>query len=163
MEGALDQIDLRILQIVQPDAGRSLSQISRVVKRSQAACFKRLQRLRERGIIIRTVTLLDPGSLNLSVTAVVTIRIAPGAVRPADTMASALARLPEVMAVFQVAGSGDLLLRVVMPRRASGAAVEARLRAIVPEGELTMTFVDCLQMKTALPLDFAAMSTSGQR
>lgn len=158
MEGTLDQIDLQILQIVQPDAGRSLSQISRVVKRSQAACFKRLQRLRERGIIRRTVTLLDPEALNVAVTAMVTIQFNASAALSPGAVASALARLPEVMDVFRVAGSSNLLLRVVMPHKASATALIGKLRTIAPDGALNMTFVDCLHMNTALPLEFAAMS-----
>lgn len=159
MEGTLDQIDLQILQIVQPDAARSLSQISRVVKRSRAACFKRLQRLRERGIIRRTVTLLDPEALKVPVTAIVTVQINPSAGQSAGAVASALARLPEVMDVFRVAGGGNLLLRVVMPHEASATVLAGKLHAIVPDGVLNIAFVDCLHMKTTLPLDFAAMST----
>jgi Lrp/AsnC family transcriptional regulator len=153
----LDQIDLQILGIVQPDADRSLAQISWVVKRSKAACFKRLQRLREIGVIRRKVTLLDPGALNVPHTAIVVIKGGAADASSASWIAARLARIAEVMDVFQMVENGDFLLRVVMPNPRSWSRLQAKLRALAGEGAISMHVVECLQSKTALPLDFATI------
>lgn len=155
MNWTFDAIDLQILHIVQPDAGRSLAQIARTVKRSKTTCFKRLQRLKEIGVIRRTVTLLDPKAVNVPTTAMVTIKM--GAEGPAAASTGArLAEVAEVMDVFLVAGRRELLLRVVMPHAAVWPDLQRRLLSRVPGGEVSVCIVQCLQAKTALPLGFAA-------
>ncbi len=157
MSRNLDAIDLQILDIVQPDAGRSLAQIARKVKRCQATCFKRLQRLKETGVIRRTVTLLDPKAINVPITAMVTMRI-EAAGSAIESTAARLADVAEVMDVFLVAERHELLLRVVMPHAAVWPDLRRRLLSHVLGGEMTVLIVQCLQTKTALPLGFATMS-----
>jgi Lrp/AsnC family transcriptional regulator len=156
MSCKLDAIDLQILRIVQPDARRPLAQIARAVKRSKATCFKRLQRLKETGVIRRTVTLLDPKAINLPTTAMVTIKL--GTLEtPIENTAKRLVEVPEVMDVFLVEERRELFLRIVMPRAAGWPALQRELRSHVPTGEMTVSIVQCLQTKTALPLGFAAV------
>lgn len=161
MERALDKIDLQILQMVQADAGRSLAQLSRVVKRSQATCFKRLQRMRELGVIRRTVTLLDPGALNVTATAMITVKLGSGEGRVPAEIAEELGRLPEVMDVFQVRDGKDLLLRAVMPRAATWTHLRDRVLAVVPGGTISIAAIDCLHSKSSLPLSFVSASAPG--
>ncbi len=56
----LDQVDRRILQIVQQDASLSIGQIAAQVGLSQTPCWKRLQKLESNGIIRRRIAVLDP-------------------------------------------------------------------------------------------------------
>jgi Lrp/AsnC family transcriptional regulator len=152
---SLDHIDLQILDIVQPDASRSLAQIGQRVKRSRVACFRRLLRLKETGVIRRTVTLLDPASINLSTTAMVTIRPNRHDAPPLQQVARRVAEVAEVMDVFLVPERREMLLRVVMPRAAIWPVLKDKLQAYLPPSEITISIVECVSAKTALPLSFA--------
>ncbi len=56
----LDQVDKRILKIVQKDASLSIGEIAAQVGLSQTPCWKRLQKLESNGIIRRRIAVLDP-------------------------------------------------------------------------------------------------------
>jgi Lrp/AsnC family transcriptional regulator len=155
MNWNFDAIDLQTLRIVQPDARRSLAQIVRAVKRSQATCFKRPQRMKEGGVIRRTVTLLNPNAINVPATAIVTIKLGSLEKPLIELIAARLVDVPEIMDVFLVAVWRELLLRVVMPCTTGWPALQHKLKAYVPAGEMSASFVQCLQTKTALPLGFA--------
>ena len=71
----LDQVDKRILQIVQKDASLSIGQIASQVGLSQTPCWKRLQKLESNGIIRRRIAVLDPIKLGLGMTVFVSIKI----------------------------------------------------------------------------------------
>lgn len=160
MDRRLDKVDLEILSIVQPDASRTLAQIARLVNRSRVACFRRLLRLKELGVIRRTITVLDPAAVNLTTTAIVTIK--SGSSEPLERVAADLAAVSEVMDVFLVAERRELLLRVVMARAEGWHGLRSKLQLRVPHAEISVSIVRCLQSKTALPLDFATFAAEGR-
>ncbi len=55
----MDKLDKRILDLLQKDADLTAADIAERVGLSKAPCWRRIQRLRERGIIKRTVALLE--------------------------------------------------------------------------------------------------------
>ena len=63
----LDDIDLRLLQALQTDAGRSNHELSAVCNISPATGWRRIRRLQSLGIIERTVALLQPDRLALAI------------------------------------------------------------------------------------------------
>ena len=70
----MDKLDKRILDLLQKDADLTAADIAERVGLSKAPCWRRIQRLRERGIIKRTVALLDARALNVGTTVFVTIK-----------------------------------------------------------------------------------------
>src|ERR1700761_5579378 len=61
----LDSFEKRILAILQRDASRSTTDIAAEVGLSQAPCWRRIQKLKEEGLIRSTVCLLDRQKLGL--------------------------------------------------------------------------------------------------
>ena len=59
MHTELDAYDRRILALLQEDASLSSAQIAEQVGLSQSPCWRRIQRLKEEGVIRGQVTLLD--------------------------------------------------------------------------------------------------------
>ena len=59
MHSELDNYDRRILALLQDDASLSSAQIAEQVGLSQSPCWRRIQRMKEEGIIRGQVTLLD--------------------------------------------------------------------------------------------------------
>ena len=59
----IDSVDLRLLQALQEDASRTNQQLAALVHVSPPTCLRRVQRLRQAGVIEREVALLSPDKL----------------------------------------------------------------------------------------------------
>jgi DNA-binding Lrp family transcriptional regulator len=59
----LDAVDLRLLEALQQDASRTNQQLAADVGVSPPTCLRRVQRLRQEGLIERQVALLSPDRL----------------------------------------------------------------------------------------------------
>ena len=66
MRSELDAYDRRILALLQEDASLSSAQIAEQVGLSQSPCWRRIQRMKEEGIIRGQVTLLDRKKIGLN-------------------------------------------------------------------------------------------------
>ncbi|WP_156355074.1 Lrp/AsnC family transcriptional regulator, partial [Pseudomonas endophytica] len=66
MQGELDAYDRRILALLQEDASLSSAQIAEQVGLSQSPCWRRIQRMKDEGIIRGQVTLLDRQKIGLT-------------------------------------------------------------------------------------------------
>ena len=60
---SIDSVDLRLLQALQEDASRTNQQLAALVHVSPPTCLRRVQRLRQAGVIEREVALLSPDKL----------------------------------------------------------------------------------------------------
>ena len=61
----LDQVDAKILGLIQEDAGLSVADIAEKVGLSSSPCWRRIKRMEEQGFIDKRVTLLDRKQLGL--------------------------------------------------------------------------------------------------
>ncbi|HYP72374.1 MAG TPA: Lrp/AsnC family transcriptional regulator [Variovorax sp.] len=59
----IDSVDLRLLQALQEDASRTNQQLAALIHVSPPTCLRRVQRLRQAGVIEREVALLSPDKL----------------------------------------------------------------------------------------------------
>lgn len=62
----LDRIDRNILRALQQDADRPNTELAAMVNLSPTACLRRVEKLKARGIIRRTVALVDPDTVDLT-------------------------------------------------------------------------------------------------
>ena len=67
----MDEIDRKLLQILQQDATLSIAQMADRVGLSPTPCWKRIQKLEAQGVITRRVALLDPDQIGMRLTAFV--------------------------------------------------------------------------------------------
>jgi len=70
----LDSQDRQLLELMQQDASLSVADLADKVAISKSACWRRIQKFEESGVIRQRVTLLDPAKLGLGLTVFVTIR-----------------------------------------------------------------------------------------
>jgi len=70
----LDRQDRVILAKIQADASQSVGELAEQVGMSKSACWRRLQKLEEMGVIRGRVALLDANALNLSLTVYISVR-----------------------------------------------------------------------------------------
>jgi DNA-binding Lrp family transcriptional regulator len=72
---SLDDIDLKLLDILQQDASESNQALAALVHVSPATCLRRVKRLVDAGIIERRVALLSPEKLGHGLTAIVEVTL----------------------------------------------------------------------------------------
>ncbi|HTK02270.1 MAG TPA: winged helix-turn-helix transcriptional regulator, partial [Bordetella sp.] len=70
----MDQTDIKILSLLQKDAGCSVAEIAEQVNLSVTPCWRRIQKLKEDGVIARNAVLLNPLALGLKLTVFVSIK-----------------------------------------------------------------------------------------
>ncbi len=149
----LDQVDRRILQIVQQDASLSIGQIAAQVGLSQTPCWKRLQKLESNGIIRRRIAVLDPIKLGLGMTVFVSIKIGDHTTESLEQFAQRVTAMEEVMDFYRVAGDVDYVLRVVVSDAAAFDEFYKKLIALNPLKNVTSHFaLENIKAETAFPI-----------
>jgi Lrp/AsnC family transcriptional regulator, leucine-responsive regulatory protein len=111
----MDDIDRRILAVLQNDARITNTVLADKVGLSAAPCLRRVRALEEDGVIRKHVTLLDPAAVNLGVTVFVQITLDLQVEGRLDIFEKAIVRRPEVLECYLMTGDSDYLLRVVVP------------------------------------------------
>jgi DNA-binding Lrp family transcriptional regulator len=106
----IDRTDHRLLSLLQEDGRRTYSEMAGVVGLSVAAVKRRVDRLREIGVITGFTVKVDHAKLGWGVEAFTEVRYA-GATHVADIIATTTA-VPEVQAVYTIAGDPDALVQV---------------------------------------------------
>lgn len=107
----IDDIDRRLLNILQRDASLSLDAISEAAHLSRNACWRRIKALEAAGVIRERVTLLDPGKLGLGLTVFILIRASEHSDAWAEGFRNATRDLPEITGVYRMTGDLDYLIR----------------------------------------------------
>lgn len=109
----LDDADLRILRALQADSRRSTAELAELIGLSQPACWRRVQRLRESGVIRGEVAILDREKLGFGATVFALVKLSSvGRANLAD-FSEAIRGLPEVVECHVVMGAYDFLLKIV--------------------------------------------------
>lgn len=107
-EPALDDVDKRLVELLQRDGRESYSGLAAIVGLSEAAVRQRVRRLIDDNVV-QIVAVTDPLRLGFRRQAMVGLRTEGDIVAVAD----ALAAIPEIDYVVFTSGSFDLLFEVV--------------------------------------------------
>jgi len=110
---ALDQVDRRILEVLQKQGRISNAELSEAVNLSASACHRRVQRLESDGYIRNYVALLDARKLGVPTTVFVEITLQTQADEVLEAFEKAVARIPDVLECHLMAGTADYILKVV--------------------------------------------------
>ena len=151
----LDSIDVKILDILQRDAEQQVAHIAQQVGLSTTPCWRRIQRMKESGVISRQVVLVDPRKVNVGVTVFVSVRTSTHTQAWFDRFRATVQAIPEVVEFYRMSGDVDYLLRVVVPDIAAYDAVYKRLTAGTQLQDVSSSFaMEELKLTTALPLGY---------
>jgi Lrp/AsnC family transcriptional regulator len=149
----LDSADLKILDLLQSDASRSIADIADRVHLSQNACWRRIKRLEEEGVIVKRVALLDPEKLGVGVTVFVSVRAGEHSEKWLETFASAVRKMPEVVEFYRMTGDVDYLLKLQVANIAAYDRVYKTLIKAAPIADVSAAFaMEELKRSTAMPL-----------
>jgi Lrp/AsnC family transcriptional regulator len=149
----LDQIDLKILSILQDNATCPIHEISERVGLSQTPCWKRIKRLEAEGVISRRVAILNRRLLGLGVTVIVAIRTSRHSEDWLKTFAEGVSRIPEVVEFYRMSGEIDYLLKVVAHDIADYDRIYRKITKVADLHDVSSSFaMQELKSTTALPL-----------
>jgi Lrp/AsnC family transcriptional regulator len=152
----LDEMDVKILRILQQDCTRSVADIGKEVGLSTTPCWRRIQKLEESGVIQRRVAILDPPSVNAGVAVFVSIKTDQHSLDWLERFHRAVIDFPEVVEFYRMSGEVDYLLHVVVPDIAAYDAFYKRLISRIEISKVSSAFaMEQIKYTTALPLDFA--------
>ncbi|MCY4017233.1 MAG: Lrp/AsnC family transcriptional regulator [Gammaproteobacteria bacterium] len=112
----LDNLDRRILRLVQRDGGITNLELAQRVGLSASPCARRVRQLEEAGVIEGKVTLLNASKLDLKLTALIQISMDRHTPERFAVFEEAVRACPEVIECLLVTGqAADYLLKVVVP------------------------------------------------
>ena len=153
----MDEIDRKILALVQHAATLSIAEMADRVGLSPTPCWKRIQKMEAAGVIQRRVALLDPARVGVGLTVFVAIEAGAHSPDWLERFAAAVEAMPEVLEFYRMAGDVDYMLRVVTADMAEYDAFYKRLIAVVPLKNVTSRFaMERIKSTTALPLQSSA-------
>lgn len=110
----LDDVSLKILDILQKQADISNAELAEQVGLSVSPCWRRVSEMREKGVIRGAVMLVDPESLGLEVNVFVHITLKHQDEKSLAEFTHTVSNRPEVMECYLMTGEADFLLRVVV-------------------------------------------------
>jgi len=110
----IDDIDRKILAIIQEDARRSAESIGTDIGLSASAVQRRIARLREDGVITAEVAIVDPRCVGRSLTMIVDIEVERERPELMAVLKRWIAAEPAIQEAWYVTGDGDFVLIVCM-------------------------------------------------
>src|SRR5262249_35624475 len=109
----LDAADLKLLRAVQADSTHSTAELAEAVGLSQPSAWRRLQRLREAGYIVKEAAVLDREMLGFSTQVFALVKLTTVGRANLSGFAETIRAWPEVVECHVLMGAADFLLKVV--------------------------------------------------
>ena len=110
MAFSLDDVDLKILTLLQPNSYLSNVELSKKLGMAPSAVLERVKKLEQKGIITGYPTRINPEALNLNLLAFIFIKSSEG---PGNaTVAKQLAKFPEILELHHIAGEDCYIAKV---------------------------------------------------
>ncbi|MBT8126057.1 MAG: Lrp/AsnC family transcriptional regulator [Gammaproteobacteria bacterium] len=157
----MDSSDLKILNLLQSDASLTVKDIAERIHLSTTPCWKRIQKLEEKGFIKARVALLDPTKVNASVTVFVAIKASQHSSDWIEEFDAAIAGLPEIMEAYRMSGEVDYLLRVAVPDIDAYDRFYKKLIDRIELSNVTSSFaMEQIKYTTALPISINGIETA---
>jgi Lrp/AsnC family transcriptional regulator len=160
----LDDIDRRMLALLQEDATRPVSELAALVGLSTTPCWKRIHKLKEDGVISKQVVICNPEKLDLGTTVFVEISTNQHNEAWLKKFATAVQAIPEIVDVFRMSGDVDYLLRVVVKDIQGYDAVYKRLIRSCELRDVSSSFaMERIKYSTALPIGLPSAERAAPR
>jgi Lrp/AsnC family transcriptional regulator len=153
---ALDDIDRRILKLLQVNCAATVSEISEQVGLSTTPCWRRIQHLEKEGYIKARVGLADAEKLNVGVTVFVRLQTTEHNYDWLESFSRAVESIDEVVEFHRMSGDIDYLLKIVVPNITAYDAIYKRLIRAASLSNVTANFaMETIKSTTALPVNYA--------
>jgi Lrp/AsnC family leucine-responsive transcriptional regulator len=110
----LEPSDRAILRELLQNGRATNAELAAAAKISESACFRRLKRLEDNGVIQNYTVRINPAAVGMNIIAVVSIGLANQSDDEVMKFEKAVAKVPEVLECSLLTGTPDYLLRVAV-------------------------------------------------
>ena len=149
----LDINDIKILKQLQKNASLSIEEISERISLSRNACWRRIRRLEDDGIINKRVAIVNAEALDLGQMVIVLISTNSHDPKWLGLFRAAITEMPEIMGAHRMSGDLDYILRVRVRDVRAYDKFYQRLISKGPISNVSASFVmEDLKDSTELPL-----------
>lgn len=128
----MDRIDRNLLDALQHDSSRAISDLAEIVALSTSACHRRVKALEEQGLIAGYAARVDPRRLGLTVEVFVEITLTSQSREAMDRFERAVGDFDDILECHLMSGSADYLLRVAAADLADYDAIHRDCLARLP-------------------------------
>jgi|TARA_B100001964_G_scaffold92199_1_gene103493 Lrp/AsnC family transcriptional regulator len=112
----MDDIDKKILTLLQDNATLPLSELSKRAGVSKTPCWNRIRKMEEEGIIKSRVTVLDNKKINLNIVVFLSVSVSSHSKEWMSDFQKILTRYNQIIEAYRLTGSStDYLLKIVAP------------------------------------------------
>jgi len=111
----LDEMDMKILNILQQNGKIKNTKLASQIGISPPAMLERVKRLESSGVIKKYAALVDRAKINMRIMAFISISLSVHQLTSLDEFTSRILEMEEVLECYQVSGSHDFVLKVVLP------------------------------------------------
>ncbi|NKC11871.1 MAG: AsnC family transcriptional regulator [Gammaproteobacteria bacterium] len=111
----MNRADRKLLELMQSDVDLPVRKLAEKVGLSTTACWNRIRRMEEAGVITKRVALVDPARVGVGLCVFVSIRTREHSSEWLAGFAERVAAMPEVVEFYRMAGDVDYMLRVLVP------------------------------------------------
>src|SRR5690606_2888773 len=109
-----DDLDIKIMQILQANARTTIREISEQVGMSSTPVFERVKKLENHGLIQKYVALLNEAKLGYKMVAFVQISLNLHNLDEVNAFVERVTVFPEVMECYHTTGESDFLLKILV-------------------------------------------------
>ena len=149
----LDDLDRKILSLLQQDAGLSLDEIAKKLSASKTPVWNRIRKMREAGVIKGEVAILDPDKIGLETCFFVLVRTAEHDAAWLERFLKVIQARPEVLEAHRLAGDIDYILKVRVPNaRAFDTFYQSLIREVSIFNVTSSLSMEEIKYTTALPV-----------
>src|SRR5210317_1107623 len=111
---AMDKVDIQVLRALQTNAALSVADLAEIAGISKSACWRRIQKLEQQGVIRKRVTLMDPVALDLSLTVFIAVKTNQHNERWAQQFNKVVQDIPGILEVYRMGGDVDYMIKAVV-------------------------------------------------
>ncbi|MCP5088335.1 MAG: Lrp/AsnC family transcriptional regulator [Rhodobacteraceae bacterium] len=108
-----DEIDRKILTCLQRDGSLSQREIADQVGLSQNACWRRMKRLENSGVLKGTRAIVDAEAFGLDLTVFVMIKTRHHSMEWSKSFRKHIERIPQVVELHRIGGDWDYMLKIL--------------------------------------------------
>ena len=109
----IDEIDRKLLRLLQQDSRRSVQELGELAGLSGSACHRRIKQLEEHGLIAGYKAELNGRALGFTLQFFVEVALISQSEAALDAFEASVRTIPEVLECHLMAGQSDYLLRIV--------------------------------------------------
>lgn len=145
----LDQTDIKLLRLLQEDATLSNKELSYKLHKSIPAVYERVKKLKAQGYIKKVVAILDRHKVGMGLISFSQVFLKAHTAEVLNEFETEVAKFPEVMECYQMAGSYDFMLRIATKDMDAYHTFLRHKLAVLPHVNTVQTYFVLSETKSA--------------